>query len=1002
DVERLQKPDQSQSARYQLNSKPVKISSLETSLGVHSLGVPELVKFEAIKEMSSSSVGLVMMNWNQITMCSNCESQFEPRQIDSEGSPLCPHCTLESPCKFECDENDTNVLHDSGFLDGESREAVDQQCASLSARSVICPKPLTTICSNCEEASLCTNCNLDDTWAAASDNNDTEVVTVIRIADKIIDKEMAARRKIEKERLETVQKADDRHWLVHQYGAPVQCTTDIRSVEILHQPEATIEGDCEWFRNSIAQSLIQTIPYSDIQDKDFAHPLGRGDSGSVYSAKWNHKMVAIKEFHNEATFWHEIRVIYTLSSHPNIVKVLAVTRNPTTEKFEMVMELASKGSLNDFWKISPNLPWPKRISIALELASGLQHAYKNDVLHGSLSCSNVLIREDCTVALSGFSKSRTRQYTLNSYQPSTVSSEIYSFGVILWELSACRSAFENALNPRVWDDFLEGTREVTMSDTPVEYRELYELCWSRSSSDWPDISDVEKRLNQLCARFHIADRDKNSSNTLTTRIIRRPYHFLIYIYWLAYRRILQSGFYGIAEIIQKIRNTAFSPFSKSSQVKHDSNLKAFEILEKLRCLIPRVCEIPNKDLKLKKYWHKRGNFADIHRGQWNGKEIAIKAQVIAPSNVIREVMILNRLTPAHHRNIVKFEGISTEYLTGRPYIVMEFASMTLEEFVGRFNYVNIRRWQRIKMCIGIAEGLAYMHGMQILHCDLHSANVLITPDRRPLQPLIAGFGLSRNFSDTTRESTVSETYPRIAYTAPELLDNNNKSLPFESSQDIFSLGVIIGEVLSGESPYDNYGRRINPNMNNPICGYPPELASLYQQCVSDNRSKRPDIGVVVRKLREIHRRIKPETLKLLLKLDENNADQMYIFDLPFDIRAINAKDLKNLAGASAENILEYAENEGRTFITTDMHFRFKQSSCGIVCLWGYFHGKPFGQINKNEKEKIFINLLHDHFGEIAKLQDTAQTKLGILRESFKWTLCCPFDDELDKLLPEMN
>lgn len=75
----------------------------------------------------------------------------------------------------------------------------------------------------------------------------------------------------------------------------------------------------------------------------------------------------------------------------------------------MVMEHASNGSFDDYWKNRPSLSWPVKINMALELARGLQYIHNKGIIHGNLSCSNVLIREKGSIALSGFSTSENVQ-----------------------------------------------------------------------------------------------------------------------------------------------------------------------------------------------------------------------------------------------------------------------------------------------------------------------------------------------------------------------------------------------------------------------------------------------------------------------------------------------------------------------------------------------------------------------------------------------------------------
>ncbi|KAF8603367.1 kinase-like protein, partial [Ceratobasidium sp. AG-I] len=94
---------------------------------------------------------------------------------------------------------------------------------------------------------------------------------------------------------------------------------------------------------------------------------------------------------------------------------------------------------------------------------------------------------------------------------------------------------------------------------------------------------------------------------------------------------------------------------------------------------------------------------------------------------------------------------------------------------------------RSKMCLGIAEGLAYMHSQGVVHGDLKAANVLVSND---LTVKITDFGstllstFSLNFASTDAVSF------SLRWAAPELILSQSRIVPTTES-DVYSLGMVI-------------------------------------------------------------------------------------------------------------------------------------------------------------------------------------------------------------------
>uniref|UniRef100_A0A453MUY4 non-specific serine/threonine protein kinase n=1 Tax=Aegilops tauschii subsp. strangulata TaxID=200361 RepID=A0A453MUY4_AEGTS len=182
-----------------------------------------------------------------------------------------------------------------------------------------------------------------------------------------------------------------------------------------------------------------------------------------------------------------------------------------------------------------------------------------------------------------------------------------------------------------------------------------------------------------------------------------------------------------------------------------------------------------------------GGFAVVYKGIVGERMVAVKklSQTLDmhENKFHKEVECLMK---AKHKNIVRFLGYCSD-TQGR--------IANYEDSSGGLEWGE--RYQIIK---GICEGLLHLHEKHILHLDLKPANILID-DR--MVPKIADFGLSRCLDKDQTRAFTSHLCGSQGYLAPEFYRGQ---VAFFS--DIYSLGVIIMEILTGEKGYpeDEYVR----------------------------------------------------------------------------------------------------------------------------------------------------------------------------------------------------
>jgi serine/threonine protein kinase len=155
-------------------------------------------------------------------------------------------------------------------------------------------------------------------------------------------------------------------------------------------------------------------------------------------------------------------------------------------------------------------------------------------------------------------------------------------------------------------------------------------------------------------------------------------------------------------------------------------------------------------------------------------------------NFYAERQILARLD---HPNISRIvDGGTTD--DGLPYFVMDFVDgLTLPNYCAE-HLLDVN--QRLKLFRQVCSAAAYLHKNDVIHCDLKPSNILV--DREGTAKLV-DFGIAR----LSNSSAIEPTMPVMtaAYSSPEQLNR----LRLTPASDIYSLGVILFELLTGRRPF---------------------------------------------------------------------------------------------------------------------------------------------------------------------------------------------------------
>src|SRR5208283_757192 len=140
--------------------------------------------------------------------------------------------------------------------------------------------------------------------------------------------------------------------------------------------------------------------------------------------------------------------------------------------------------------------------------------------------------------------------------------------------------------------------------------------------------------------------------------------------------------------------------------------------------------------------------------------------------------------------------------TGRPYFVMELVrGVRITEYCDQ-NHLDTR--QRLELFIQACHAIQHAHHKGVVHRDIKPSNILVTMHDGVPVPKVIDFGIAKAIEGKLTEQTLFTAYEQLigtpAYMSPEQAEYSG--LDVDTRSDIYSLGVLLYELLTGKTPFD--------------------------------------------------------------------------------------------------------------------------------------------------------------------------------------------------------
>ncbi|RLM70060.1 hypothetical protein C2845_PM17G06520 [Panicum miliaceum] len=571
-------------------------------------------------------------------------------------------------------------------------------------------------------------------------------------------------------------------------------------------------------------SLLEAITKNFSNDQE----IGRGGYAVVYKGLLRNGTVAVKKLldsvdFDEQKFNQEIECLMRVK-HKNIVRFLGYCADTQGKMFRfhgkfvmadyrqrlLCFEYVSGGSLDRYiTDVSVGLEWRKRYSIIRGICEGLHYLHRKHIVHLDLKPSNILLDNNMVPKISDFGYSRCFHENQSRVITQTIAGSI---GYLAPE-------FYNGVITLKLDIYALGVIMAEILTGKKGYSSVVNIleCWRNRSMKSGEDTPLEQI--RVCAEICIYCLESNPE--------KRP---------------------EIQHIIQALDETeCITPDRQCIAEMHNETESMDESIEVATMSTLLQAEKTSKGLQQEDTPLKSG----VESNQI--MELNILERIVAGSEEpgYLDLPLLQRVTDNFsEKRKIGVGGWGEVYklllvggeLALRKIILVDYMPYELR---------GLEWHTRYEIIVGICKGLLHLHKEKdVIHMDLKPANILLDDH---MVPKITDFGISRLDNNSSRAKPTSLLIS-LGYSAPEYVLEGKSS----SKSDIYSLGVIIIEVVTGSKQkmpnitkvLRRWRYRWNKSAKHTPLGYQQvsKCLELADRCTQLDPKGRPDISNIIDEL----------------------------------------------------------------------------------------------------------------------------------------------------------
>ncbi|KAI3876542.1 hypothetical protein MKW98_015925 [Papaver atlanticum] len=264
------------------------------------------------------------------------------------------------------------------------------------------------------------------------------------------------------------------------------------------------------------------------EDLTVGEQIGQGSCGTVYHGLWCGSDVAVKVFSKIEysddllrAFRQEVLLMKRLR-HPNVLLFMGAVASP--QHMCIVTEFLPRGSLFQFLQRSTQkLDWRRRVLMALDIARGMNylHCCNPPIVHRDLKSSNLLVDKNWNVKVGDFGLSKLKHQTFLSTltgkgtpqwmapevlrnERSDEKSDVYSYGVVLWEIATQKIPWDNFNSIQVIGavGFMDQRPDIPKEMDP-RWVCIIESCWHSDPKCRPTFQELLEILKDLQRQYSV-------------------------------------------------------------------------------------------------------------------------------------------------------------------------------------------------------------------------------------------------------------------------------------------------------------------------------------------------------------------------------------------------------------------------------------------------------------------------------------------------------------------